>query len=214
VALVEFALWQALQQETTNPTTAADWYLLAAARSYEFLSAKAPSLPAFFDLRSDRLRIFYVRAVVGFLQEVQRSRGSLVGHQRTIAGEPYVVEIASGPGLFDPTTFDELPLAAELLFESLTNRQRRFGLGIGLVGVRKNRLEQPVDRFFPRVGIYSTVTSLLLFDAPGPGAPGPHVAHLCFYDAMQVDAIDIRGVHVPLAANFTRRLACRSVGGA
>ena len=144
VALVEFALWQALQQETTNPT-AADWYLLAAAQSYEFLFAKAPSLPAFFDLRSDRLRIFYVRAVVGFLQEVQRSRGNLAGHQRTIGGEPYVVEIASGPGLFDPTTFDELPLAAELLFEGLTNRQRRFGLGIGLVGVRKNRLAQPVD---------------------------------------------------------------------
>jgi len=206
VALVEFALWQALQQETTNPTAAADWYLLAAARSYEFLFAQAPSLPAFFDLRSDRLRIFYVRAVVGFLQEVQRSRGSLAGHQRTIAGESYMVEIASGPGLFDPTTFDELPLAADLLFEGLSNRQRRFGLGIGLVGVRKNHLEQPVDRFFPRVGIYSAVTSLLLFDAPGPGAPAQHVAHLCFYDALQVDAIDIRGVRVPLAADFTAPL--------
>ena len=206
VALVEFALWQALQQETTNPTVAADWYLLAAARSYEFLFAKAPSLPAFFDLRSDRLRIFYVRAVVGFLQEVQRSRGSLAGLQRTIAGEPYVVEIAAGPGLFDPTTFDELPLAAELLFEGLTNRHRRFGLGTSLVGVRKNHLEQPVDRFFSKVGIYSAVTSLLLFNAPGPGAPGPHVAYLCFYDAMQVDAIDIRGVRVPLAADFTAPL--------
>src|SRR5262244_1103879 len=31
VALVEFAPWQAFQQETTNPTAAADWYLLAAA---------------------------------------------------------------------------------------------------------------------------------------------------------------------------------------
>jgi pimeloyl-ACP methyl ester carboxylesterase len=206
VALVEFALWQALQQETTDPTAAADWYLLAAARSYEFLFARAPSLPAFFDLRSDRLRIFYVRAVVGFLQEVQRSRGSLAGYQRTIAGEPYVVDIASGPGLFDPTTFDELPLAAELLFEGLTNRHRRFGLGIALVGFRKNRLEQPADRFFARAGTSYAVTSLLVFDPPSPGVPGPHVAHLCFYDAMQVDAIDIRGVRVPLAADFTAPL--------
>jgi len=51
VALVEFALWQALQQEATNPTAAADWYLLAAARGYEFLFAAAPSPPAFFDIR-------------------------------------------------------------------------------------------------------------------------------------------------------------------
>ena len=84
MALVEFALWQALQQEATNPSAAADWYLLAAARSYEFLFAVAPSSTTFFDLRYDRLRIFYVRAVAGFLQQAQRSLGSLVGHQRTI----------------------------------------------------------------------------------------------------------------------------------
>jgi hypothetical protein len=206
LAMVEFALWQALQQETTNPSAAADWYLLAAARSYEALFAVAPSSTTFFDLRYERLRIFYVRAVAGFLQQVQRSLGSLVGHQRTIAGESYVVEIASGPGLFDPTTFDELPLAAELLFEGLTNRHRRFGLGIGLVGVRKNRLEHPADRFFPRIGTSYAVTGLLVFDSSRPGAPRPHVAHLCFYDAMQVDAIDIRGVRVPLAADFTAPL--------
>jgi pimeloyl-ACP methyl ester carboxylesterase len=206
VALVEFALWQALQQEATNPSAAADWYLLAAARGYEFLFAAAPSPPAFFDLRADRLRTFYVRAVAGFLQQVQRSGSSLTGHQRTIAGEPYEVDLASGPGLFDPTTFDELHLAAELLFEGLTNRHRRFGLGIALVGFRKNRLEQPVDRFFPRVGTTYAVTVLLLFDAPGAGAPGQHVVRMCFYNAMQVDAIDIRGVRVPLAADFTAPL--------
>lgn len=203
VALVELALWHALQQEATHPTVAADWYLLAAARSYESLFAEAPSTTTFLDLRYDRLRTFYVRAVAGFLQQVKRSSGSFAGHQRTMAGERYVVEIASGPGLFDPNSFDELLLAAELTFEGLTNRHRRFGFGIGLVGFRKNTLEQPTDRFFPKAGITHAVTGLLLFNAPGSGAPGQHVARLCFYDALQVDTIEINGVRVPLQADFT-----------
>src|SRR5206468_7324895 len=49
----------------------------------------------------------------------------------------------------------------------------------------------------------SAVTSLLLFDAPGNGEPGPRVARLCFYDALQVETIEINGVRVPLAAEFT-----------
>jgi hypothetical protein len=97
-------------------------------------------------------------------------------------------------------------LAADLTFEGLTNRHRRFGLGIALVGFRKNRLEQPADRFFARAGTAYAVTGLLLFDAPGTGALGQHVARLCFYDAMQVETIDIRGSRVPLAADFTAPL--------
>jgi pimeloyl-ACP methyl ester carboxylesterase len=203
LALAELALWQALRQEASNPTAAADWYLLAAARSYESLFAETPSTTTFFDLRYDRLRLFYVRAVVGFLQQVQRSRGSFASHQRTMVGERYVVEIASGPGLFDPNTFDELLPVAEMLFEGLTNRHRRFGFGIGLVGFRKNPLAQPADRFFPKAGISRAVTGLLLFDAPDNGAPGQRVARLCFYDALQVEAIDIGRFRVPLAADFT-----------
>jgi hypothetical protein len=203
LALVELALWQALQQEATNPTAAADWYLLAAARSYESLFAAASASTNLFDLRYDRLRLFYVRAVAGFLQQLRRSRGSFAGHQRSIAGEGYVVDIPSGPGFFDPNTFDELLLAAEMSFDGLTNRHRRFGLGISLVGFRKNTLAQPADRFFPRAGLSRAVTGLLLFDATGSGEPPQRMARLCFYDALQVEAIDINGLRVPLAADFT-----------
>ena len=100
--MVELALWHAPQQDTTQPDAAADWYFLAAARSYEALFAETPNSTAFFDPRYDRLRLFYARAVAGFLQQVQRSRGSLTGHQGAIAGERYVVDIASGPGLLTP----------------------------------------------------------------------------------------------------------------
>lgn len=203
LALVELALWNALQQEAAQPGAAADWYLLAAARSYEALFAEAPSTSTFFDLRSDRLRLFYVRAVAGFVQQVKRSSSSFAGHQRTVAGERYVVDMASGPGLFDPNTFDELLLAAELTFEGLTNRHRRFGFGIALVGFRSNPLAQPADHYFPKAGISRAVTGLLLFDAPSNGTPGQRMARLCFYDALQVETVEINGVPVPLATDFT-----------
>jgi pimeloyl-ACP methyl ester carboxylesterase len=42
-----------------------------------------------------------------------------------------------------------------------------------------------------------------LFDTSGPREPEQRLARLCFYDAMQVEALDIGGMHVPLAADFT-----------
>ncbi len=202
LALVELALWQARQQEALNPTGAADWYLLAAARSYEFLFT-APPGTTLFDLRYDRLQLFYQRAVAGFLQQVQRSHGNFAAHQRTVLGESYEVTIPSGPGFFDPQAFDELLLAAEMAFEGLTNRHRRFGLGLALVGFRKNPRAAPADRFFPRVGTSHAVTGLLRFDPSGNGQSPQRVAQLCFYDALQVEAIEMNGLRVPLMADFT-----------
>src|SRR5262249_31671613 len=47
------------------------------------------------------------------------------------------------------------------------------------------------------------VTALLRFEPAAPGAPTARVAHLYFYDAMNVDAIELNGMQVPLAADFT-----------
>ena len=46
LALVEIALWNALRQDATQPAAAADWYLLATARSYEALFAETPTSAA------------------------------------------------------------------------------------------------------------------------------------------------------------------------
>jgi pimeloyl-ACP methyl ester carboxylesterase len=202
VALVELALWNAMHSESSNPTTAADWYMLAAARSYDFLFAKAPGNPL-FDLRYERMRSFYLRAVAGLLQQMKSTSSSFAVQQRTVFGQQYRVDIASGPELFDPNTFDELLFAAEMNFEGLINRYRRFGFGLALVGFRKNTLTQPVDRFFPKAGTSQTVTVLLRFEPAAPGAQTTRVAHWYFYDALTVDAIDLNGVQVPLAADFT-----------
>jgi hypothetical protein len=202
VALTELALWNAMRTESSTPTTALDWYVLAAARSYDFLFAKIPGNPL-FDLRFERMRFFYLRAVAGLLQHLKSTTGSFAAQQRTILGQQYLVDIASGPGLVDPNTFDELLFAAEMNFEGLANRHRRFGLGLALVGVHKNLLAQPADRFFPKVGTAQTITALVRFEPAGPGAQTARVAHLCFYNAMNVDTIELNGVQVPLAADFT-----------
>ena len=202
VALVEIALLNAMHNESSNPTAATDWYVLAAARSYDYLFAKAPESPL-FDLHYERMRVFYLRALAGFLQQIKSTNSSFAAQQRTVFGQQYTVEIASGPGLFDPNTFDELLFAAEMNFEGLANRHRRFGLGLAMVGFRKNTLAQPADRFFPKVGTSQAVTALLRFEPVAPGAPTARVAHLYFYDAMNVDAIELNGVQVPLAADFT-----------
>jgi pimeloyl-ACP methyl ester carboxylesterase len=202
VALAEIALLNAMRHESSNPTTAADWYVLAAARSYDFIAAKA-SESSLFDLRYERMRVFYLRAVAGFVQQLKSASGSFAAYQRTILGQQYAVDIASGPGLFDPNTFDELLFAAEMDFEGLINRYRRFGFGLALVGYRKNTLAQPADRFFPKAGTTRTVTVLLRFEPAAPEKPTQRRAHLCFYDAMNVEAIALNGVQVPLAADFT-----------
>jgi pimeloyl-ACP methyl ester carboxylesterase len=202
IALAEIALLNAMRTESSDPTTAANWYVLAAARSYDFLFAKAPAHPL-FDLRYERMWVFYLRAVAGVLQQLKSTNGSFAAQQRTVFGQQYLVEIASGPGLFDPNTFDELLFAAEMNFEGLANRHRRFGLGLALVGFRKNTLTQPADRFFPKVGTSQAVTALVRFEPAATGARTTRVAHLFFYDAMNVEAIDLNGVQVPLAADFT-----------
>jgi hypothetical protein len=202
VALAELALLNAMRNESSNPSAARDWYLLAAARSYDFVSAKA-SESSLFDLHYERMRIFYLRALAGFVQQLKSASGSFTAQQRTIAGQQYVVDIASGPGLFDPNTFDELLFAAEMNFEGITNRDRRFGLGISLVGFRKNPLATPADHFFPKVGTARAVTVLVRFEPAAPGEPTQRRAHLYFYDAMNVETIELNGVQVPLAADFT-----------
>src|SRR5262245_54923475 len=202
VALAELALWHAMRTESSHPTSATDWYMLAAARSYDFLFAKAPGHPL-FDLRYERMWVFYLRAMAGLLQQLKSTSGSFATQQRTVFGQQYIVDIASGPGLFDPNTFNELLFAAEMNFEGLANRHRRFGLGLALVGVRKNPLAQPADRFFPKVGTAQTITAIVRFAAATSGAQTARVAHLCFYNAMDVDTIELNGVQVPLAADFT-----------
>jgi pimeloyl-ACP methyl ester carboxylesterase len=202
IALAEIALLNAMRTESSDPTTSANWYVLAAARSYDFLFAKAPEHPL-FDLRYERMWVFYLRAVAGVLQQLKNTNGSFAAQQRTVFGQSYRVEIASGPGLFDPNTFDELLFAAEMNFEGLANRHRRFGLGLALVGFRKNTMTQPADRFFPKVGASQAVTALLRFEPAAPATQTTRVARLYFYDAMNVEAIDLNGVQVPLAADFT-----------
>ena len=131
VALAEIALLNAAHNESNQPSAAADWYVLAAARSYDFLFAKAPE-SRLFDLRYERMRVFYLRAAGRLFattdQECwQRLWPPISARFWT---HQYVVEIASGPELFDPSTFDELLFAAEMNFEGLINRHRRFGFGL------------------------------------------------------------------------------------
>ena len=202
VALVELALWHAMRTEASDPTTALDWYMLTAARSYHFLFVKTPAHPL-FDLRFERMRFFYLRAVAGLVQHLKSPIGAFAAQQRTIFGQPYLVESASGPGLLDPTTFDELLFAGAMKFEGLANRHRRFGLGLSLVGVRKNPRAQPADRFVPKVGTAQPVTALVRVTPAAPGAHTVQVAHLCLYDARAVDTLDLNGVPVPLAADLT-----------
>ena len=71
------------------------------------------------------------------------------------------------------------------------------------MGFRKNTLAQPADRFFPKVGTSRAVTALMRFEPSAPGAQTTRVARLYFYDTMHIEAIDLNGVQVPLAADFT-----------
>lgn len=216
-AAAELAWLQALRLELARSGAATGFYLLAAARSYRYLMAPASPMERAFDPGFDFLSEIYRKAAGAYLRDVlEASHGELRDHFTEVLRETYRVRIERGSRVWSADFFDELLLAGTLEVEGFRNHYRQAGLGVPLVGVRQNRRAGPVEQFYPPEGFFYPVTAVLRFGADELLPPdelalfddfvsrqGQRTAVLSLYDPLRLPAIEIDGLKVPLAADFT-----------
>ena len=76
-------------------------------------------------------------------------------------GTTYHLHFATGTrdGIWDPNYFTSFTPAAEVKLETVKRRNYQKDIGGGLVGVRKT---DPLEPFFPRVGVTAQVSAIRL----------------------------------------------------
>jgi pimeloyl-ACP methyl ester carboxylesterase len=201
--LVQAALAHALSLERQDPRAAADWCLFAAAQAYDALFQGAPRIYSSFDPRHDRMRLFYGRAVAGWIVNL-RKLGRLQPETRAVLGETFRTSIKSGPRLADPNTYAELLIAAETDVSELRSRSMRRGIGAPFVGWNENRKASSQDRYFPLVGLAQALSAVALFSNTQEGS---RKVELALYDSLAQETVEIDGAAIPLAADFTAAFA-------
>lgn len=205
-AAAEISLLAGLGARDSDVSRAAGWFLLSAARAYEFLfRGDLTPIQRAMDPRFQRMREIYNSAVGRYVDAVKLENGGLRSHERSTPLGAFQVELEVGSDTVDPRVCDDLLVATDLEIRGLRNRYRRNGLGAPLVAYRENRQEtEPADRFYPPEGIVDPVTALLDFSARAP-APiaGALRVELSFYDPREVETVRLDDLDVPLDADFT-----------
>lgn len=213
--LSEVWLMDALAAEKQRPAGKAekdqllDAYLQTAraAYAYLFFTPRAPSDRAFED-RQTQVRDYYnyaVQQAVTRLFEQYRGRPpepgvAVAAGPWQVRGEMSEVKLARGLRL----PLDLVP-ASTLTFQGLRSMYRRDGFGAELVAVTARRVND-ADTFKTPYSEtpFPAVTAILSF----PGDTLEQVmatreATLTGYDPYRRDAVQLGGIQVPLAANFT-----------
>lgn len=209
-AAAEVSLLAGLEVPESEISEAAGWYLLAAARAFEFLfGGDLTLIERAVDPRFQRVRRVYNVAVGKYVEALELADVGFRSHERATRFEVFQVDLEVGPQTMDPRISDALVVARELEIRGLRNRYRRSGVGAALVAYRENRSEtEPMDRFYPPEGIVAPATAVLEFGARAPMVVGAaRRATLSFYDPREVETVSIRGLDVPLQADYTTPFA-------
>jgi hypothetical protein len=204
-AEAELDFLRAQRLETPRRAWAAGWYLLSAARAYEYLVGALESpLDRSFDPRFVQMNDLCSRAVGAYLRFLEEEGGGIRDHERQTRYESFRVLIEGGPDLLDPTAWDSMLVTRDLRVKGLRNRYRRGGIGTTLVTVRDNPQQSPLDHFFPHEGIINPATAVMRFESSRAASESSlRTATLSFRDPRKVSSISIGGASVPLAGDFT-----------
>ena len=204
-AEAEVSLLTGFNTPKASPTDAGGWYLLAAARAFEFMfGGEFTTMERAMDPNFQRMRRVYNVAVSSYIGLLEETPGGFRDHEQATRFELFQVDINLSSDRLDPGDADRLLVARDLEIRGLRNRYRRDGLGAALVSYRVNDQTDPQDRFYPPEGRVDPVTAVLEF--------GPRVANvvgkarsvtLSFYDPRETDYIAVGSLEVPLQADFT-----------
>ena len=210
-------LWLKEAQDGRNsmaPQSRTDAYLESAryAYAYLFLTARLPGQRALED-RQTQVRDYYIFSVQQALTEVfERYHGHppspehpqgnfrIVTGRWTVTGQMKDVRLAD-----DRQLPKELIPAASLSFGGLRNQYRRDGVGAELVAVTAKRVVSKDSDELPWSETpFPAITALAHF--PGKTLEevlSTYEVEVIGYDPYRHDSVEIHGVEVPLAANFT-----------
>ncbi|MEE8139231.1 MAG: hypothetical protein V3T81_10260, partial [Thermoanaerobaculia bacterium] len=209
-AEAELLYLAAARVELQDPEMSAAWYLLAAARAFEYLFGRPSSaMERAFDSNFLEMRELYNRAVAAYVVQLDQSERGLRSHVRETAFETFRVRLDVDPTRVDPAQWDAVLVAADLEVKGLQNHYSRDGIGASLVTLRENRQSEPMDRFHPPEGIVNPATAVVTFEPRAKGQ-GDEVreATLAFFDPRQLGTLEVdRFKRVPLAADFTTPFA-------
>ena len=197
--------YAAAQEHRQIPTDAASWYLLSASRAYDYLVTEPEvAVHRAFQPEHRAMIALYRRAVAGYLALAVGLDGGTVDHRRETPWDTFHVHWETGPGMWNPTRFDRLLPVDELEVRGLRNHYQRHGLGTPLVAVRENRRTMPLESFLPPEGVIRAATAVLVFEPHQGRYPGGdrRVSLRC-YNPLETTGVEVGGLSVPLAADFT-----------
>jgi pimeloyl-ACP methyl ester carboxylesterase len=204
-AEAELDFLRAQRMESPRREWAAGWFLLAAARAYEYLvGALETPLERPFDPRFLQMNDLYGRAVGAYLRFLREEGGGVRDHERHTRFETFRVVIEEGPDLMDPAVWDSMLISRDLPVKGLRNHYRREGIGTTLVTARENPQQAPLDQFFPPDGIINPATAVMRFESRRAASESSRrTASISFWDPRDVSSILVGAAAVPLAADFT-----------
>ncbi len=182
------------------------------AYAYLFFTSRTPDLRAMED-RQAQVRDYYnfssQQAVVGLFNLYRNELEKSVSSESTYRLDFDTWQITGSTAGLSLSHKGQLPqelvTASSLVFDGVRNRYRRDGLGAELVAVFDDRVVSGADKQTPWSETpFPSLTVMLHF--PGRSLEAvleSKQAQLQGFDPHKHASVDVRGIRIPLAANFT-----------
>jgi len=210
-ALAELNFLTARRLERKSPETAVGWYLKSVLHSYAYLldpmfAAQRTEYDPDFRTACD----LYNTALEQCLRYAQ-NRGLFHpdrGLTLTIDGQLVELAITSDGFRWKAQDFQRFEFVSDYKVTGLTNRHRRYGLGVPLIAIRRGgQSAAEVEQFYIN-GLSFPVTAVLRCD-PHAERPGglPTAIRLELYDPLDTDHWNPDQRPVPLQSDITTPLA-------
>lgn len=107
--------------------------------------------------------------------------------------------------VWQPEDFNDLQLCSDFKVEGLANHHRTYGLGVPLIGTRYGTNEDR-NSFLPKQ-LSFPVTAFFRFDGSLDELTKCRCGRLELYDPLRIQAIEVRGLRVPLESDMTTPMA-------
>lgn len=181
-----------------SPETA-DYYIEAAHEAFEGIQSQECQTAVNF--LCDNFKVFYVRAIYGLLQALQKNDWN----PDRLPLTEYALTVKPQTPYEDLALYDSVDPSGTVSVSGLANRHSRFGVGIPLVACRQKDPQDPHDFYLPTVGTCLPISAVLNF--PEKRETGRFPVTLELYNAFSTETVELRGQRFPLAANFSTPFA-------